>query len=634
VNTQRIEQNGFRLVERVDDTSRTVVWKAVQNTLDRTVIIRVLKPAAVASPAEVDHFLTIARLISRIKSESVAAVFDIVSDGDLHYIVMEHVEGPTLEELVVSRGPIPVDQALRIAASLITSLAQLWHSDHIVHRNLKSSTIRLDSRGVAKITDFSLAITAGPGVDATSMDGGHIVGTPCFLSPEQAQGSHLLTTQSDMYALGAVLYHLVTGKLPFEERDVVDILTGHIKHQIPPPHRRNRHVPVSFSWLLHRLMMKNPNNRYADWDNVLQDIRLILSRGEPSCVRPDEEYLSTIGVDSDETATDDADGAAAPRGRRPRKKSSATIAAYQDKHLVDGHANEIRRDDLIRSAVCWGILLAWLALVFWFRAIYQSDPTRADTAHSFSRLTETVTQQVADSLDDLKALAERSATEEPAPDLSQQPPPPPQAAPDTGTDTQAAQAPSPTPPPVMAPAKPTPVPPAPPAADPLPSGIPESLRQSLAHALALGDLAAARQAVNGASESFREKADLQKLLAETPDPDSLVADYLKKQIGRPLLFEYNGKTRTVIPQDVKNNTIHLESNGRGADVAINQLSADSKLQWMDRPKDAAQCLAYCLTLMRSARRAEVPAQAADCPLLTEVIVRAAAYVPAATPPAE
>ena len=177
-------------------------------------------------------------------------MFDIVSEGDLHYVVMEHVEGPTLEELVTSHGPLSIDKILRIATALINSLEQMWQTAHIVHRNLKSSTIRLDPRGVAKITDFSLAITAGIGVDATSLDGGHIVGTPCYLSPEQAQGSHMLNNQSDMYALGVVLYHLATGKVPFEDLPVVSILTGHIKQQIPPPHVLNRHLPSSFSWLL------------------------------------------------------------------------------------------------------------------------------------------------------------------------------------------------------------------------------------------------------------------------------------------------------------------------------------------------------------------------------------------------
>ena len=294
MNLNLIEQQGFTLIQTVDETSQTVAWKAVQRTLERTVILRILKPEAASDPAAVSHFLTIARIVSRIKSESIASIFDIVSAEGLHYVVMEHVEGPTLEELVSANGPLPVERVLRIAASLIASLEQLWESAHVVHRNLKSSTIRLAVRGVAKITDFSLAIQAGPGVNATAMDGGNIVGTPCYLSPEQAQGAHTLTTQSDMYALGVVLYHLSTGTVPFENQDVVSILAAHVKQQIPPPHHLNPALPVSFSWLLHRLMMKNPNNRYPDWQVVLQDIRFLLTGNQPSCVCPGEEYLSTI----------------------------------------------------------------------------------------------------------------------------------------------------------------------------------------------------------------------------------------------------------------------------------------------------------------------------------------------------
>ena len=631
MNTSRIEQNGFRLIELVDDTSKTVVWKAVQQTLDRTVILRILKPEAAANPNEVDHFLTVARLIARVKSESVAAIFDIVSDGSLHYIVTEHVEGPTLEELVATQGPLPVDQALRIASSLIASLDQLWNSARIVLRNLKSSTVRLDPRGVAKITDFSLAITAGAGVDATAMDGGHIVGTPCFLSPEQAQGAHLLTTQSDMYTLGVILYHLSTGKVPFEDLDVVSILAGHIKQQVPPPHRINRHVPVSFSWFLHRLMMKNPNNRYADWDTVLHDIRLMLAGEEPSCVRPDEEYLSTISTDFDAPREQAAPEADTPRVRLHRKATNRSIAAYQDKHLVDAHAHEIRKTDRTRAVVCWGVLFVWLALVFWFRAFYQLDPDNADTAQSLSRFKNAVSLHVTDSLDELKALIERSAPEEPLPETPDDPPSAgskPDPAPARPAAVPAAETPPPAAPATVAQKS------EPSAEPPVPSGIPENLRASLIRALSLGDLAAARKAVQDCGELFQEKNALQKLLDETPDPDTLVADYLATQIGRPLLFEYNGKPRTVIPHGVENGIIHLESNGRGADIAISSLSADNKLQWMDRPKTPARCLAYCLTLMRSSRRAETLAQAAGCPLLADIIVRAADAALTAKPAAQ
>jgi len=626
VNKQRIEQHGFRLVEQMDETSKTVVWKAVQETLDRTVVLRILKEEGAGNPAEVKHFLALARRFARIKSDSLAAVFDIVSEDDLHYVVMEHVEGPTLEECVAKQGPLPVEHALRIAASLIVSLDQLWASAHIVHRNLKSSTIRLDPRGVAKITDFSLAIEAGPEVNATAMDDGLIVGTPCFLSPEQALGSHQLNTQSDMYALGCVLYHLVTGIVPFEDLDVVSILAAHIKKQIPPPHRVRRGIPVTFSWFLHRLMMKDPDNRYANWDDVLLDIRHLLNGSTPSCVRPGEESLSTIAADF----SADPDGNAphsngdnkALRIRLKRKAKNDDIAAFQSKNLIDEHADDIRREDLTFMRVCWGILAAWLALVFWFRAIYQADPLYAGSPLSSSQLT--------DATPPLPELSEATGL---SPEEHEPPEPPPPTATPNNTlnrpDVQPAVQPN-----VPAPSASAPVPTETPA--PPPAGIPTLLKTSLARAFAKGDLATARQLVQATPEDFQEKRALETLISQMPEPDALVAEYLKTRIGKPLVLDHNGKQRTFIPRAVADGVIHIEANGRGAEFPISKLTPDEKLSWMEIPKDAARLAAYCLTLMHSSRRAEISARATDCPLLAPILIEAAGCVrePSPTPPAE
>jgi serine/threonine protein kinase len=626
VNLTLIEQQGFHLIETVDETSQTVAWKAVQRTLERTVILRILKPEAAADPAAVSHFLTIARIVSRIKSESIASIFDIVSAEGLHYVVMEHVEGPTLEELVSANGPLPVERVLRIGASLIASLEQLWESAHVVHRNLKSSTIRLAVRGVAKITDFSLAIQAGSGVNATAMDGGNIVGTPCYLSPEQAQGSHTLTTQSDMYALGVVLYHLSTGALPFEKEDVVAILAAHVKQQIPPPHHLNPALPASFSWLLHRLMMKNPNNRYPDWQAVLQDIRFLLTGNRPSCVCPGEEYLSTIEAFDDTALPALAAQEGEPQIRlKPTRRTSGRLAAYQSKNIQDEHASEIRRETLIKESVCWLALLLWLAAIFWFRAVWQADPQRAEGTGPLPQLAQALAN-LPQTVDTLTGQ------------LHDAPPAAPESEPDLPAAAPATQAPTPAaaPQPSAPAAAPAPEAPAPTAAAPqpvaesaLPAGIPDALAARLADALAGGSPSAALRALEADPARFLEKPRLAEFLGAVPEPDALVAEYLHTQIGKPLIFERNGKQRTVIPREVQNGIIRVEANGRGIDIAISDLTADEKLRWMEPPKDGPRAVAYCLALMRSSRREEIPAHAAACPpllapLLTDAAARAAA----------
>ena len=620
MNLTTIEQQGFDLIESVDETSQTIAWKALQRTLDRTVILRILKPGANA--AEVEHFLSIARIAARIKSESVASIFDIVSADGLHYVVMEHVEGPTLEELVEANGPLPAERALRIAASLIGSLEPLWESARVVHRNLKGSTIRLAMRGVPKITDFTLAIQAGPDVNATALDGGNIVGTPCFLSPEQAQGSHTLTTQSDMYALGVVLYHLATGVVPFERQEAVAILAAHVKQRIPPPHHINPSVPPAFSWFLHRLMMKDPANRYPDWQAVLQDIRFLLSGETPSYARPDDSAPSTIeAFDGD---APNANGASEPQIRLKQKKKNSTLAAYQSKSIQEEHANEIRRATLATECACWLALALWLAGVFCFRAVYQEEP-EGDADHSLiaEDMEPETTRDAQTEHPAARDSDTEAATPAPAPNLPQPG--------HTAAQTEPPQAePFPAAPPAPAPAAP-PAQTAHTVADvpaSLPSGIPAALATRLAQAFADGSLQAAREAVQTDSERFREKEQLADLLARVPEPEAMITDYLRAQVGKPLIFERNDKQRTVIPREIVNGTVRLEANGRGIDIPLNTLSADEKLRWMDRPKNEAQSVTYCLTLMRSSRRGELPARAAACRLLAPVLTEAAALVTA------
>ncbi|HHU14103.1 MAG: serine/threonine-protein kinase [Kiritimatiellae bacterium] len=626
VNLDFIEQQGFDLVEAVDETSQTVVWKAVQRTLERTVILRILKPEAASDPAAVAHFLNIARIVSRIKSESLAAIFDIVSNKGLYYIVMEHVNGPTLEEEVSADGPLPLERILRIAASLIVSLDQLWGASYIVHRNLKSSTIRTSRRGVSKITDFSLAIQASPGVNATAMDEGNIVGTPCFLSPEQAQGSHTLTTQSDMYALGIVLYHLSTGTVPFENEDVVSILAAHVKRQIPPPHHLNPALSPSFSWLLHRLMMKHPGNRYPDWKSVLQDIRLLLAGSQPSCAHPNDGFLSTIETFEDNAPSAPTDQEDEPQFRfKPVRRANRRLATYRSQNIEEEHASDIRRETLIKESLCWLALLLWLATIFWFRAVRQAPPQSEGNTRSSQPLAQApaVPSQAASNpadSSDAASTGQPREVETPAADPTEQ------VASATPSPAPIPKDPAPAPADTPAPA---PASPEPAKATVLPSGIPDALAARLADALAAGSPAAALRVLQADPARFQEKARLAEFLGGVPEVDDLVTEFLRTRIGRPLILEHNGKQRTVIPRSVRDGVIGVETNGRGIDIAISDLTADEKLRWIERPKDTARIAAYCLVLMHSSRRGEVSAYATACPpfvapLITEAAKRAAA----------
>lgn len=597
MNTKTIEKHGFQLIEQLNETSRTIVWKAVQTTLSRTVTLSILKPEAAADPLTRDHFLKIARRIARIKNDGLISVFDIVSEADLPYVIMEHVDGPSVEELVDRNGPLPVKQILNIALSVARAIDRMWSSEGIVHRNLKSAIIRLDMRGIAKITDFSLAVLTEEGPAAYAMDDGHIVGTPCFLSPEQAQGSLDLNTLSDMYALGAVCYHMATGKVPFGDQEVVAILNAHCHGQLPPPHALNKHAPADFSWFVRRLMIKNPELRYRTWDDAIKDIMRQLAGETPLCVCPNDASVSTIS-DFAETGGDAANQPPSPRIRLRRGRKSHELAAYQSKTLTDEHALDIRRATRSKETLLWVGLALWVLLLFWYRAAYETASAEIpETPEKVAESPAAETAPAPGNGEDVLLVDEPSA-----PPAAAQPLPEPEGA--LVADTPSVpEAPEPTP------------------VQNLPA-MPPALSAALARALAGGELRRARAILRADNAAFQQKDEIMAFLEQMPEPDSLVADYLKKQIGRPLILEHNGALRTVIVRGVGNGVMHLEADGRGVEMPIDRLEPEMKLRWTEKPAAPQALAAYCLTLMRSSRREEVYALADQCPPLKSLLTEA------------
>ena len=612
----------FDLVERLDSTLHTEVWKAIQTNLKRTVVLHILKPESAADPREREHFLAIARSFAKIKSESVASIFDIISDADYHYVVMEYVEGPTLDDLAHHKHAVTVEQALKIGLSIASCFEQLWQGQHIIHRNLKSSVVRLDSRGIAKLVDFSLAIMQKSPHMQSTLDDGNIVGTPGFISPEQVQGVEHLTTQSDMYALGAVLYHLSTGVQPFYNADPLVTLNAQLREQLVPPHVLNPKFPTVFSWLIHRLMMKNPTNRYANWALVIQDLHLMLANQVPSCVTPQESFISTIDI--------------APLLKPATSKKPATKIKTKP-HVVSlaekEHHEEIRRENRIKAIVAWLILVAWLGTIFWFRAIFQKDP-------------QALTQSETPPTNDVHAVAD-PVTVSPAPEREQpmETPAPVAVAPEHPAVVEPAapvHVPTPKPTPVAAPAPATVEPPAsqvekPQATPPVEKAPPppppkpaladdpsETLEIHLVEAISKGDAEACIKLLSESTEHFRDKAGMLALLQKAPSVTALVEASARTLVGRPVPLLRNGRERIVTPRQVGNGIIQVEANGRTVDLPIAILTPDEKLNWIDPPATAPESFSYCLLLMQTAKRSEVEKQAENCPLFKRYLQKAAA----------
>lgn len=631
MNTKVLEESGFELKQQLSSTSNSIVWEAIQSSLDRKVIIRALNEEAAAESREVENFLTMARNFARLKSESLAGIFDIVSQGNYHYVVMEHVEGQSLKQYLESHGVFSVQQALKMALALANSLDVMWQSAGIVYRNFNYAQIRITSRGLPKLTDFSMALDGSIGVGGSRDEVEILHDAIQFVAPEQIQGTDRLTTQADMYGLGALLYQLTTGRMPFGKLGDEEAIEAHRISAALPPHRLNPALPLNFSWFIHKLMMKNPNNRYANWGEVAADIKVILDGGTPSCVSPEEEFLSSIDLAplvedwrvAEAAAL--ADEASKPPTRRFRVKAKR-LAAYQGKQILDDHESETKRDNRWREILCWSLLGFWLLGLLWFRAVYQSeggDDTVADAelvqpgagddygsvASSESLGAPAQVGAVPDAADTVPALeSETVGAKDQASDqvvvsddsdrggVKVRPEPGKagevEIKPSDEDESQAA-------------------------------GIPPVLQLQMIKAFAKGELKAVRHEVSSTTLRFRERKALIELLEAAQEPDEYLATQLKGQIGRVIMIQHQGKPRAVVPRKVSSDSVTVEANGREVLLPFTALPPDTRLLMLDLPQTPAQALSYSMILMQTERKGEVSGFARRCPLLQSIIMQAA-----------
>jgi len=581
VNIERIEQHGFKLLDLVEETSRVCLWRAVQTMLDRTVLLVILNEESAVNPLEAQYFLQIAQHFAKLKSESLAAVFDIVSADGLHYAVVEHVEGESIDEKLQKDGSFDFKHLLQVALSVAGALKQLWNHFNIIHRNIKGSTIRFDARGIAKITDFSLAIIAAPDFDVSVIDKGHVLGAPSFLSPEQSRGDETISTSSDMYALGALLYYAATGKAPFSEQNAPDILSAHLTLQLTPAHHLNPVLPPLFSQLLHKLMMKEPKHRYQNWEEVQHDLHCIVDQREPVCASTDLTHLSTIKADFSERAQSDIPP---PTFKLKPKKRNQYLSSMQDKHVIQHHeADEKSQRNMTQLLVCT-LLAVWFVALFWYRTVLQIDPIRRQELRLQG-------EELSSSAEKLIPLRQK-----------QQSPELPKAAPDLKSEVL------------------NELPDTPEGQDEM--NLPSAVLDMIAATLAANDIGSAITAITLDSQNYPQRAALIALLRRVPSSEQMVAKHLLEKIDQPLVMNFKGVPRKVIPRAVKGYMVQLEANGRSVDLDISTLSTEQKLNWIEKPVTIEEHLAVALLQLQSQEPAKAALYAAGCGALAGAVERA------------
>jgi len=247
-----------------------MVYKAHDRTLDEIVAIKVLRPDFAQDPRMAERFKSEIKLARKVRHKNVCAIHDYGADQGLLYISMELVEGVDLKRILKEAGGLPHPEAYDLSIQIAEGL-QAVHDAGIIHRDLKTPNIMRDARGVARLMDFGIAKRQGA-ESGTSTASGHIVGTPEYMSPEQAQG-HRVDFRSDIYALGVVIYEIFTGHVPFRGDTPISTILKHLHDPPPLEGPEASPLPGDLVPVLRRALAKDPIERYGTASELAQALR-------------------------------------------------------------------------------------------------------------------------------------------------------------------------------------------------------------------------------------------------------------------------------------------------------------------------------------------------------------------------
>ncbi|MGH7293748.1 MAG: serine/threonine-protein kinase, partial [Polyangiaceae bacterium] len=232
---------GARLERLIGKGGMGSVYRATQLDLERPIAVKILSPALVSSPVQVQQFFREAKALAKLEHANIVTIYSVGKDEDVHFILMQLVEGGSLEGRLRWSGRLSIEQACGFFEQAAKGLEDA-HQKGIVHRDVKPENM-LVAGEVLKVTDFGLARFM---TDLASGFSGQIVGTPWYMSPEQIDGREV-DARTDIYALGATFYYLLTGERPFTADTPVEILLKHVNDRLIPPHERRSEVPEALS---------------------------------------------------------------------------------------------------------------------------------------------------------------------------------------------------------------------------------------------------------------------------------------------------------------------------------------------------------------------------------------------------
>ncbi|WP_455715584.1 Stk1 family PASTA domain-containing Ser/Thr kinase [Anaerosporobacter sp.] len=274
----------YEIIEKVGTGGMADVYKAKCHRLNRYVAIKVLKAEYSDDQTFVAKFRGEAQSAAGLSHPNIVNVYDVGDDGNLHYIVMELVEGITLKSFIERKGKLEIKEAVGIAIQIAQGM-EAAHVNHIIHRDIKPQNIIISREGKVKVTDFGIAKAASSNTITSNA-----MGSVHYISPEQARGGYS-DEKSDIYSLGVTLYEMLIGKVPFEGDNAVSVALLHIQGEAMPLRQLDQTIPSSLDKIVQKCMQKKPERRYLSASELIQDLKRSLANPNGEFVK-----MAPVGV--------------------------------------------------------------------------------------------------------------------------------------------------------------------------------------------------------------------------------------------------------------------------------------------------------------------------------------------------
>lgn len=287
--------NRYKILESIGGGGMANVYLAHDIILDRDVAVKILRIDLADESNLIRRFQREAQSATSLVHPNIVGVYDVGEENDLHYIVMEYVEGMDLKQYIHEHYPIPYEKTVDIMLQILSAV-KVAHQHQIIHRDLKPQNILIDKQGNVKITDFGIAMALS---ETSITQTNSLLGSVHYLSPEQARGG-MATQKSDIYALGIVLYEMIMGKVPFDGESAVSIAIKHLQTTVPSVKEQNPDIPQSIDNIILRSTAKDPFLRYQSVEEMEKDLRTALDperkNEAPFVFKEDNEVTKTIPI--------------------------------------------------------------------------------------------------------------------------------------------------------------------------------------------------------------------------------------------------------------------------------------------------------------------------------------------------